>query len=91
MFGGEEEHICQSCGLPIEEGKFGTNPDGTYSEDYCINCFEEGEFNEPTIQMEDMIERSARKLSDETGISEDDAKRKLEKLFPTLKRWSEDW
>jgi hypothetical protein len=88
---GVEPSICQSCGLPIEDDRFGTNPDGTLSEDYCINCYEEGEFNEPTIQMEDMIERSARKMSDTGEISEDDAKKKLEKLFPKLKRWNESW
>lgn len=88
---GIESSICQSCGLPIEDDRFGTNPDGTLSEDYCINCYEEGEFNEPTIQMEDMIERSARKMSDTGVITEDDAKKKLEKLFPKLKRWDESW
>lgn len=89
MFGGT--FICQSCGLPIEDDRFGPNPDGTQSEDYCIRCYEDGEFNEPTIQMEDMIERSARKMAEDMQISEDDAKRKLEKLFPTLKRWTEKW
>jgi len=83
--------ICQSCGLPIEDDKFGSNPDGTFSEDYCIGCYEDGEFNEPTIQMEDLLERSARYMSDDIGISEEDAKRKLEKLFPTLKRWNNAW
>ena len=90
MWGGLE-YICQSCGLPIEDDKFGTNPDGTYSEDYCLNCYEDGEFNEPTIQMEDMIERSARRMAEYGEISEDDAKRKLEKLFPKLKRWTDAW
>ena len=90
MWGGLE-YICQSCGLPIEDDKFGTNPDGTYSEDYCLNCYEDGEFNEPTIQMEDMIERSARGMAENDEISEDDAKRKLEKLFTKLKRWTDAW
>lgn len=88
---GVEPSICQSCGLPVEEDRFGSNPDGTLSEDYCAKCYEEGEFNEPTIQMEDMIARSARKMSDSGEISEEDAKKKLEKLFPKLKRWDESW
>lgn len=89
MFGGT--FICQSCGLPIEDDRFGSNPDGTQSEDYCIQCYEDGEFNEPTVQMEDMIERSARKMAEDMQISEDDAKRKLEKLIPNLKRWTDKW
>jgi len=88
---GYGESICQSCGLPVEDDKFGKNPNGTYSEDYCQSCYEDGEFNEPTIRMEDMIERSARKMAEDTDISEEDAKRKLEKLFPTLKRWNDAW
>lgn len=90
MWGGQE-FICQSCGLPIEDDKFGTNPDGTHSEDYCADCWEEGEYNEPTIRIEDMIERSARKMSEWGDISEDDALRKLEKMLPRLKRWTDLW
>ena len=41
--------------------------------------------------MEELIDRSARKMEEDTGISEDDAKVKLKKLFPTLKRWNEAW
>lgn len=89
MWGASE--ICQSCGLPVEDDKYGSNPDGTKSEFYCADCYEEGEFNEPTIRMEDLIERSARKMAEDGEISEDDAKRKLEKLFPTLKRWNDTW
>ena len=37
------------------------------------------------------MERSARKMSEDGEISEDDAKRKLEKLFPRLKRWNDIW
>ncbi|TES90741.1 MAG: transcriptional regulator [Candidatus Cloacimonadota bacterium] len=91
MWGIQDEYICQSCGLLIEDDKFGPEPDGTYSEDYCQVCYEEGEFNEPTIRMEDMIERSARKMAEEMEISEEDALKKLEKLIPTLKRWKETW
>ena len=89
MWGASE--ICQSCGLRVEDDKYGTNPDGTFSEDYCSECYEEGEFNEPTVQMEEMIERSARKMSEDGNISEEDAKRKLDKAFPRLKRWNDTW
>ena len=90
MFEGPSTN-CQSCGLPIEDGKYGTNPDETYNWDYCNRCYDEGEFLEPTIQMEELIDRSARKIEEDTGIPEDDAKEKLKKLFPTLKRWNETW
>lgn len=42
----KEYKFCQSCGMPKDkdEGKGGTNADGTKSDKYCSYCYKEGKF-----------------------------------------------
>jgi hypothetical protein len=36
---------------------FGTNTDGSMSEEYCTYCFQSGKFTEPGISMQEMIDK----------------------------------
>jgi len=38
--------FCQSCGMPkkADEGKGGTEKDGSKSDKYCSYCYKDGEF-----------------------------------------------
>jgi hypothetical protein len=87
-FKNTDEHICQSCSFSIEipEDR-GTELDGTYSEDYCCDCYESGEFTEPEITIKEMIERNFSATAKTLGINLEEAKNYLESLLPTLKRW----
>ena len=50
--------FCQSCGMPMQKDEdFGTNADGSKNEEYCKFCFVNGEFTEPDITMDQMIEK----------------------------------
>jgi len=52
--------FCQSCAMPMQKPEdFGTNSDGSKSNDYCHYCFQSGKFIEPNITMEQMIEKCA--------------------------------
>lgn len=85
----QEMKVCQSCGYPIqkEEDK-GTNADGTRNDEYCSMCYMNGEFTQPNITMEEMIEQSAKGWSDaEADVTYEQAKTELEKMIPQLKRW----
>lgn len=80
--------ICQSCEMPLTEEKlFGTNRDGSKNEDYCIYCFENGEFHTDET-MEEMIE-SCIKPCLEHGVYPDagTARAAMLESFPKLKRW----
>jgi hypothetical protein len=82
------EHICQSCSFTIETLKDrGTESDGTYSDDYCRDCFDSGEFTEPEITIKEMIESNFSTTAKNRGINLEEAKSYLESLLPTLKRW----
>jgi hypothetical protein len=41
-----ESRICQNCGIPMKSAEeFGTNKGGNRSQDYCIYCFKNVDFN----------------------------------------------
>ena len=83
-----EIKFCQSCMMPlVDEKTHGTNKDGTYNEDYCHHCFQNGEFT-TEITMEEMINTSLKYSSDNHYGSKEQALESLNKIFPTLKRWN---
>ncbi len=75
--------ICQSCGMEMTAEVFGTNTNGSANEDYCIYCFKSGQFTEPNATMNEMIEANIPDM----GMPTEEARAKLNELYPTLKRW----
>lgn len=86
------ERYCQSCGMPMPTDEFlGKNADGSQNTDYCIYCYEEGEFNQ-NCTMDEMIDHCIGFLDEfnksaEHPMSKDEAIANMKKFFPTLKRW----
>lgn len=79
---------CQSCGMPMNEEKiFGTEKDEGKSREYCVYCYEKGEFKQPNMTVEDMIDLCVPFMK-EDGKSEEEARTILTNFLPTLKRWS---
>lgn len=79
--------MCQSCGLPFNEEHahfIATEPDGSKSI-YCTNCYKDGQFIHSKLSLEEMIEMLVPVLGEAMG--EDVARKELEALLPTLKRW----
>ncbi len=83
-----DRQICQSCMMVLKtpEDK-GTEEDGTLSEDYCCDCYEAGEFTEPELTVKEMIELNVAPTAKSLNITMEEAKKYLESLIPTLKRW----
>jgi len=74
--------------MPIRNSEdFGSNTEGLKVNDYCKYCFQEGQFTEPSIMMEQMIDRVTKIMVDKMKMSESEAKGMAEKLIPKLKRW----
>ena len=86
--------FCQSCGMPMQSTEqFGTNQDGSASQDYCCYCYKEGAFVQDCT-MEGMIEHCAQFLDEfngacDTQYTKEEAIAEMKKHFPTLKRWKE--
>jgi hypothetical protein len=82
-----EMKFCQSCSMPMNQpgAEYGTEADGTKSEDYCHYCYSEGKFISDET-MEEMIESCVpHMVSDE--MSEESARSMLKGILPKLKRW----
>lgn len=81
------EPQCRSCGMPIENpADFGTSRDGSKSGDYCRFCFKDGNFAEPDMTMEQMIERVAG-FAKKMNVTEQQARSMAKSLIPKLRRW----
>ncbi len=83
----ENMELCQSCMMPLSPGMYGTEEDGSESKDYCKFCYKDGKFTSD-ITMEEMIDFCVPKTAEATGMSEDEARKMSEELFPKLKRWN---
>ena len=88
-----EMKFCQSCGMPLLDDNKGTNADGSLNEDYCIYCYEGGQFLQD-ITMEQMIEHCAQftdEINKQSGqnLTVEQAKEMMHQFFPRLKRWKQ--
>lgn len=82
-------NYCQSCSMPIEQDPLngGSEKDGTRSEEYCSNCYQDGAFVHPDMTIKDMQALWAAKLK-ERGLPNFFAWL-LTRTMPKLKRWRE--
>lgn len=85
---GKVHKNCQSCGMPLarDEQGGGTERNGDRSKTYCSHCYENGEFTQPNLTVDQMKDRVKQKLV-EFGFP-----KFLTGLFtrniPKLERWS---
>ena len=83
--------FCQSCAMPLDKAEFfGTNADRTKSTEYCTYCYQNGKFTEPTITMNQMIEKCVAIMTQRKIMPEDQAKPLMRKTIPLLKRWKKN-
>lgn len=82
-----ETLFCQSCGMPLTDGMFGTEPGGEESQDYCKYCYQHGAFTYPA-SMEQMIDTCIpHMLEANPGMTEEQARSMMQGFLPNLKRW----
>jgi len=84
-----EKHYCQSCGMPLGDDleMCGTESDGSKSNDYCVYCYNDGQFT-ADVSMDQMIEHCLDYLPEfDPKMTEEQARKMMKEYFPTLKRW----
>jgi len=80
--------VCQSCAMPMDKAElFGTNKDGTRSNEYCTYCFQNGKFTEPELTMQKMIDKCVSIMVQKNIMAEADARKLMAGTIPNLKRW----
>ena len=78
---------CQSCGMPLGDGFYGTDSDGSVTKEYCKFCFQDGAFTMPGLTADDMIKRSVDFMTKNLGIPAQKAEEMSRAVIPGLKRW----
>lgn len=84
-----QDPICQSCGMPLRKNEdFGTNKNGSKSEEYCFHCFQGGKFLDEGITLQQKIDKNV-EFGIQKGMPEDMARHMSENILPKLKRWQQ--
>lgn len=80
--------FCQSCGMPLRSPvDFGTAAQGYRVNEYCRFCYQDGQFTQPGLSLEEMIAQGTRFLSDQGSMTGAEARALLEEKLPLLSRW----
>jgi len=69
-----------------EAGDFGTEADGSKSEDYCQYCYTDGDFSTKQTLAE-AVEDNIEFWRIDGDESDNEARERIMAVFPTLKRW----
>jgi Putative zinc ribbon domain len=79
--------FCQSCGMPLARPQdFGTARNGLRVNDYCLYCYADGAFTNPTITMDEMTDICVGALVKQ-GMPAHRARTLMAGTLPTLTRW----
>lgn len=78
---------CQSCGMPLDPGYFGTNTNGSQNREWCFLCFKQGVFKQPDLTLEQMLETSVSQMMRHLGFTREKAEATAKAVIPNLKRW----
>ncbi len=78
---------CQSCGMPLGEGFYGTNLDASDNPEYCKFCYQNGAFTDLSMTVDKMIKMSIENMINEVGLTEEKATELANNFIPQLKRW----
>jgi AraC family transcriptional regulator len=73
--------------MELNEAKdFGTEKGGNPSADYCCHCYQNGGFTDKQT-FEEAVENNIPWWKEDGDKSDDDARKRIMEVFPTLKRW----
>ncbi len=73
--------------MPLKKGEdFGTNADGSKSNEYCFHCFQSGRFLDEGITLQEKIDKNVR-FAAQMGMPEAEARQMASNVLPKLKRW----
>lgn len=87
LLGSPRKLVCQCCGMPLEEDYISKETDGTFNEEYCKWCYNEGKFIYTSIdQLVDfLMEHSAN-----GQLPKEETRRFYETELSKLNHWREN-
>jgi len=79
--------FCQSCGMPLHtEDLKGTELTGVKNNEYCVYCYENSDFKNPTMNLDEMkikVKSKMEKMNHPNYLVQ-----KAVNILPALKRWN---
>lgn len=80
---------CQSCGMPLgTPGFYGSNIDGSENQEWCRFCYQQGEFTEPNLSADEMVQRSIDYMVASLKFERGEAEKMSREVIPGLRRWT---
>lgn len=84
LLGSPRKLICQCCGMPLEDSNISREIDGTFNEEYCKWCYNEGNF--VYTSLEELTDFLVGHMSNEQFPPEQ-MRAYLNEVLPTLNHW----
>ena len=79
---------CQSCYMPMAKPEdFGKEADGSPNPDYCVHCYENGDFSWK-CSFEEAVEGNIQFWREDGDEGDEPARARIMEVFPKLKRWA---
>ena len=86
LLGSPRALFCQCCGMPLsEDGFISREPDGSFNEDYCKWCYDQGHF--AYASKDQLIDFLLSHFPNPDGASEAERRKQLDGLLSQLKHW----
>ena len=86
LLGSPRQLICQCCGMPLNEDSFiSREPDGSYNEDYCKWCYQDGGFVYPSKKS--MIDFLVEHMPNPHNEGEETRRAQYDAYLSQLKHW----
>ncbi len=84
LLGSPRRLICQCCGMPLDDTTLSREPDGSFNEDYCKWCYNDGRFVYTDLgQLTDFL---VEHMSNE-NFPPEQARAYFEAQLPKLRHW----
>ena len=84
LLGSPRRNICQCCGMPLEDAITSHEPDGSFNEEYCKWCYDDGNF--VYTSLEQLTDFLVEHMSNENWPPEQ-ARAYFEENLPKLNHW----
>lgn len=86
LLGSPRQLICQCCGMPLnEDSLISREPDGSYNEDYCKWCYEDGEFAYKT--KDTLLDYLINHMPNPDHLADEERRRQFNTYLSHLKHW----
>ena len=87
ILGSPRKLFCQCCGMPLEDDILSKEADGSFNEEYCKWCYNDGEFFYKS--KEDLLDYLVQNMPNPQNLDDATRSKQFDEYLSTLKHWQE--